>query len=69
MSTSTRGVAMPVAVGTFCVGLLVILLVFGLSVLGYRNLPWWLNALTMLCPLGLGVGLVSLVVRARRDAP
>ncbi|WP_033374515.1 hypothetical protein [Actinopolyspora halophila] len=68
MSTSTRSSAMPVAVGMFCAGLVVVLVVFGMSVFGYRDLPWWLNAMTMLCPLGLGAGLVSALARARHGS-
>ncbi|NHD18230.1 hypothetical protein G9447_12865 [Actinopolyspora sp. BKK1] len=59
---------MPVAVGTFCAGLVVILVIFGMSAFGHRDLPWWLNAMTMLCPLGLAVGLVSALARARHGS-
>ncbi|ASU77392.1 hypothetical protein CDG81_02710 [Actinopolyspora erythraea] len=65
---TARGVAIPLAVGMFCAGLAVILVIFGLSAAGYRDLPWWLNAGAMLCPLGLGVALVALVVRSARKS-
>ncbi|SDK45977.1 hypothetical protein SAMN04487820_10880 [Actinopolyspora mzabensis] len=66
MTAPARGVVIPVAVGMFCAGLAVILVIFGLWAAGYGDLPWWLNACAMLCPLGLGVALVSLLVRGTR---
>lgn len=68
MSTSTRSGTMPVAVSMFCAGLIVVLVIFGMSVFGYRDLPWWLNAMAMLSPLGLAVGLVSALARARHGS-
>jgi hypothetical protein len=49
----------------FAVGLVAIVADLVLFVSGQRNLPLWLNLVCMLAPLGLGVGLVSVVKEAR----
>ena len=49
----------------FALGLIAIVADLVLFVSGQRNLPLWLNLLCMLAPLGLGVGLVSVVQEAR----
>lgn len=51
----------------FGIGLLAVVAVFGLGAAGYENLPLWLNASTTLAPLGLITGLITLVVRTRRQ--
>lgn len=56
------------AMAVFGLGLLAIVVVFGLHAAGYENLPLWLNLPTTLAPLGLITGLVTLVVRTRRQA-
>lgn len=56
------------AMAVFAVGLLAVLVVYGLFAAGYENLPLWLNLATSLAPLGLITGLVVLVVRTRRQA-
>lgn len=50
----------------FGVGLLAILVVFGLFAAGYENLPVWLNLLTLLCPVGLIFGVLATALRSRR---
>lgn len=64
-STSSKPTALPVSLGLFGVGLLATLVIFGLYAAGYENLPAWLNLATLLAPLGLVVGVISLVVTAR----
>lgn len=54
------------ALTLFGVGLLAILVVFGLFAAGYENLPVWLNLLTLLCPAGLIFGVLTAVLRSRR---
>jgi len=56
------------AVVVFGAGLLAVVVVYGLFAAGFRDLPLWLNVATSLAPLGLVAGLVTLVVRTRRQA-
>lgn len=65
-SSARRSVALSISVGLFVVGLIAILVIFGLAAAGFGDLPVWLNVTAMLAPLGLGVGLVSMLVRAVR---
>lgn len=55
------------ALTLFGIGLLAILVVFGLFAAGYENLPVWLNLLTLLCPVGLISGVLATVLRGRRS--
>lgn len=57
--------AIALSVGMFGLGLVAVALIFGLYATGYRELPWWLNAITVLMPLGLATGVVSIIVQAR----
>ncbi len=66
-SSARRSSALHVSIGLFAVGLIAVLVVFGLAATGQQNLPVWLNLATMLAPLGLAVGVVSAIVQARRD--
>lgn len=67
MSASTsRPVVLPVAVGLFALGVLAVLVVFGLYATGRTDLPLWLNLATLLTPAGLIVGVLGAVLRARR---
>lgn len=66
-SSAHRFSALHVSVALFALGVLAVLIVFGLAATGQHNLPVWLNVMTMLAPLGLVVGVVSAVVNARRD--
>lgn len=56
-----------IAMVTFCVGLLAVVIVFALHASGYENLPLWLNLPTVLAPAGLITGVVTSVVRTRRQ--
>ncbi|GAB3282984.1 hypothetical protein [Parasphingorhabdus pacifica] len=58
--------ALPVSIVLFGMGLLATVAIFALYAAGYENLPVWLNVSTMLAPLGLIVGVVTLVVTARK---
>jgi len=51
----------------FTVGLLAICVDAVLFVAGSRDIPWWLHLITVLAPVGLGVGLIGTVLEARRD--
>jgi uncharacterized membrane protein YhdT len=65
--TAARSTALPVAVGLFGLGLLAIVAVFVLYATGHGDLPVWLNLATLLAPLGLAVGVITVIVRNRRD--
>lgn len=56
------------AMAVFGLGLLAVVVVYGLFAAGHENLPLWLNLATSLAPLGLITGLITLVVRTRRQA-
>lgn len=58
---------LPLAVGLFAVGVLAIIAVFVLFTTGHRDLPLWLNvAATYLPAIGLGLGVIAVVRKARR---
>lgn len=65
-SSTSRPLALTVSMVLFGLGLLAIVVVFGLHATGRNNLPVWLNVATMLVPLGLITGVISTVVQARR---
>ena len=53
---------MRLGVALFAVGMLAVLAVFFMFATGLRNLPVWLSAAAgILTPLGLGLGLLSLI--------
>lgn len=57
---------MPLALGLFALGLVAIVAVFVLFAAGKSNLPAWLNvAAWLLTPIGLGLGVVSVVRNSR----
>jgi hypothetical protein len=66
-SSHARPRALAVSVVLFGLGLLSIVIIFGLHATGAADLPTWLNVATMLAPLGLATGVISVVVHARRD--
>jgi ABC-type multidrug transport system permease subunit len=51
----------------FGVGLAAIFLIMILFATGRHDLPWWLNVIAALAPVGFGVGLVAVFVEARRS--
>lgn len=65
-TSSTRSTAFPVSLGLFGAGLLATIVIFGFYAAGHENLPVWLNLTTLLAPLGLIIGVVSLVATARK---
>lgn len=67
-STTPRSSALAVWVSLFGLGLLAVLGVFGLFATGYQDLPLWLNLATLLAPAGLIGGVITLIVRASRNA-
>lgn len=52
----------------FTVGLLAICVDAGMFVAGVRNMPWWLHLITMLAPIGLGIGLIGTIREARQGS-
>ncbi|MCS7478927.1 hypothetical protein ACFFQW_36345 [Umezawaea endophytica] len=63
----TASKLMPLALGLFALGLVAIVVVFVLFAAGRSDLPVWLNvAAWLLTPVGLAVGVVS-VVRSSRS--
>lgn len=64
----SKPATLPVSVGLFGIGLLAVIVVFGLSAVGVHNPPVWLYLAAMLAPLGLIVGVVAVIVRARRTS-
>ncbi|MER7015556.1 hypothetical protein ABT324_29330 [Saccharopolyspora sp. NPDC000359] len=67
MATSARRSAiLPVSVAMFALGLVAIIAIFTLFAVGYQDLPVWLNLATLLCPVGLVVGVIATVLRNRR---
>ncbi len=60
---------MRIGIGLFTVGMLAVVVVFLLFAAGYsENLPVWLSAFAgVITPLGLGLGLLSLI-REHRQA-
>jgi hypothetical protein len=58
---------MPLAIGLFAVGVLAIITVFVLFATGHGDLPVWLNvAATYLPAIGLGLGIVAVIRKARQ---
>jgi hypothetical protein len=55
------------AMVVFTLGLLAICVDAAIFVAGSRTIPLWLHLVTVLAPLGLGLGLVGTVLEARRD--
>ncbi|SFP58168.1 hypothetical protein SAMN02982918_2716 [Saccharomonospora viridis] len=59
---------MRIGIGLFTVGMLAVVVVFLLFAAGYSELPVWLSAFAgVITPLGLGLGLLSLI-REHRQA-
>lgn len=65
--SSSRSTALPVSMTLFGLGLLAIVLVFGFYAAGCEDLPVWLNLATLLAPLGLVIGVVAVVLNARKN--
>lgn len=60
---------MPVAVAFFAVGVLALIAVLAMYMLGYEDLPVWLNVGAGACTaIGFGLGLIALVREARSGA-
>lgn len=58
---------MPLAIGLFAVGVLAIIVVFVLFATGHSDLPVALNvAATYLPAIGLGLGIIAVVRKARQ---
>ncbi|MEU0885524.1 hypothetical protein ABZ345_43660 [Lentzea sp. NPDC005914] len=58
---------LPLAVGLFAVGVLAIITVFVLFATGHSDLPVWLNvAATYLPAVGLGLGIIAVIRKARQ---
>ncbi|WP_112270237.1 hypothetical protein [Lentzea terrae] len=58
---------LPLAVGLFAVGVLAIIAVFVLFATGHSDLPVWLNvAATYLPAVGLGLGIIAVIRKARQ---
>jgi hypothetical protein len=51
----------------FTVGLLAICVDAVIFVTGVRPIPWWVHLITVLAPVGLGIGLIGTVHEARRE--
>lgn len=59
---------MRIGIGLFTVGMLAVVVVFLFFAAGYSELPVWLSAFAgVITPLGLGLGLLSLI-REHRQA-
>lgn len=57
---------MRVAVGSFAAGIVALLVVLGLFLLGYTDLPWWLSVgAILLTSAGFFFGLFGLLREAR----
>lgn len=65
-SSSSRSAVLPIAMAMFGIGLLAIIVIFGLFATGHQDLPAWLSVVALLCPAGLIFGVIATVVRARR---
>jgi uncharacterized membrane protein YhdT len=58
---------LPLAVGLFAAGVLAIIAVFVLFATGRSDLPLWLNvAATYLPAIGLGLGIIAVIRKARQ---
>ncbi|MBA8826727.1 putative membrane protein YhdT [Saccharopolyspora lacisalsi] len=62
---TSKSATLPVSVCLFGVGLVAVVVIFGMGATGVRNLPLWLNLAAMLAPLGLITGVVTVILRAR----
>jgi hypothetical protein len=51
----------------FALGLIAVLVVFGMFAAGAHDLPLWLNLGAMLAPVGFGLALLGLFRQARRS--
>lgn len=59
----------PLAVGCFAAGILVVLVVLGLFLAGQTELPWWLSVAAVgLTSAGFGLGLIALLREARSSS-
>lgn len=52
----------------FALGLVAVLVVFGMFAAGAHDLPLWLNLAAMLAPVGFGLALLGLFRQVRRSA-
>ena len=66
--SASKSALLPVSVALFSLGLLAIVIIFGLYAAGHQNLPVWLNVVALLAPLGLVTGVVGVVLQARDSA-
>lgn len=69
MSTEPKAGASPlVRAGVICfaLGLVAVVVIFGMFAAGAHDLPLWLNVGAMLAPVGFGLALVGLFRQARR---
>jgi uncharacterized membrane protein YhdT len=58
---------MPLAIGLFAIGVLAIMAVFVLFATGHSDLPLWLNlAATYLPAIGLALGIIAVIRKARQ---
>jgi uncharacterized membrane protein YhdT len=67
-SSATSTKLLPIAVVIFTIGLVAVLVTFGLSAAGHQELPVWLNLSCLLTPLGLSTGMISIVIRTCTEA-
>ncbi len=58
---------LPTSVALFGVGVLAIMIIFGLYAIGWHNLPVWLNVIAMLAPLGLITGVIGVIRQTRNE--
>lgn len=64
--SSPRSTVLPISLAMFGVGLLAIIVIFGLFATGHQDLPAWISVVALLCPAGLIFGVIATVARARR---
>ncbi|GAB2873241.1 hypothetical protein [Lentzea nigeriaca] len=63
----TASKLLPLAIGLFAVGVLAIIAVFVLFATGHSDLPLWLNVTATYLPaIGLALGIVAVIRKARR---
>lgn len=65
-NSAARSRLLPTAVALFTLGVLGILVVFVLFATGHHDLPLWLNLACLLAPIGLGIGIATVVRQSRR---
>ncbi|AOS65826.1 hypothetical protein [Actinoalloteichus hymeniacidonis] len=69
MTTQVRRSSLfPLALATFSVGLLAVLVTFVLFAFGYSDQPVWLNLACLLAPVGMFIGVIALLLQSRRRA-